>query len=397
MTNILLRLFLIYIPVIFLNFNSGQLNLWLSLVFCIEVSLHPHRLLQQVFLRQIRKNINTKLVINRFFLLYFFSSFIPAIYSYFFLSEYEITNKIIICLLLFFLSFVQIFSNFPRVILNLDKEQKYNFFLNLILVFFISLFLYFTDNLVFIFCTLIFLLILVTVLISFLSNGYKIYSLKLKVINDTNQFKELFNFIIGSLLTTFSVMLFVYLWKQGNIVDLSDNELSMFFVMNSASQLAYYFFSSNLPRIYAKKSRAIADKSIIKNRNIFIFIFFIGQIFLYLIYPYILNFKISTITFFSFIISLLSLRYVQICLVQLREHGHIFYFHIGFVFFVLNILCWFIFSLFKIEHNSINFIIYFSSIQLLTLLVFVDKINFFDKISKLYIFILSSNLILLFL
>jgi len=217
----------------------------------------------------------------------------------------------------------------------------------------------------------------------------------LEVINDTNQYKELFNLITGSLLTTFSVMLFVFLWKQGNIVVLNDNQLSIFFIMNSATQLAYYFFSSNLPRIYAQKNQELAVKSIKKNLSIFIVIFFIGHIFLYFIYPFILNFKISSITFFGYLISLFSLRFVQICMTQLREYGYIFYLQIGIMFFIINLLCWYIFYLYNIEIESLNFIIYFTTVQLLALIFMVAKYRISAKISKLYMLIIFSNVILL--
>ena len=87
MINILLRLLLIYIPVFYFSFENNQLNLWITLIFCIEISLHPHRLLQQVFLRQIRKNEHINIILKRFFYLYFFSAFIPSIYTFFFITE----------------------------------------------------------------------------------------------------------------------------------------------------------------------------------------------------------------------------------------------------------------------------------------------------------------------
>lgn len=398
--NILLRLLLIYIPVFYLGFENNQLNLWITLIFCIEISLHPHRLLQQVFLRQIRKNEHINIILKRFFYLYFFSAFIPSIYTFFFITEFDNSKKLLICVLIFFLSFVQIFSNFPRAILNLRIEQKNGLIVNLFLILITLFFLSFISDMYLIFCFLIFILCSATLIISYFSKGNKIYyanfnTHKNKFFEENNS-KELLNYVVGSIFTTLSLMLFVFLWKKGFIVDSSKDEFSFFIFMNSATQLAYYFFSSNLPRIFALRKLSEANTLIEKNLIFFTLIFLAGQVILFLLSPHIFGIKVNFVLFLGYLISLFSLRFTQVILAQHREHGNLIFLQVGSIFLMFNILFWNICYFYGINLSSLEFIIYYSSTQLVVLLFYSYKLNVLTVISKFYFgFIFSSFLFLL--
>lgn len=400
MINILLRLLLIYIPVFYFSFENNQLNLWITLIFCIEISLHPHRLLQQVFLRQIRKNEHINTVLKRFFCLYFFSAFIPSIYSFFFITEFDNSKKLLICILIFFLSFVQIFSNFPRAMLKLSIEQKNGLIVNFFLLLITLFFLLFISDIYLIFCFLIFILCSATLIISYLSDGNKIYYANFNILRNKdvkeNNSKELLNFIVGSIFTTLSLMLFVFLWKKGFIVDSSKDEFSFFILMNSATQLAYYFFSSNLPRMFALRKLSEANILIEKNLKFFTLIFLTGQVILFLLSPHIFGIKINFVLFLGYLISLLSLRFTQVILTQQREHGNLIFFEVGSIFFIFNILFWSICYFYGIKLSALEFIIYYSFSQLIVLLFYSYKFNVLTVISKFYFgFIFSSFLFLL--
>ena len=341
-TNIVLRMLMVYSPMLYLE-NAEQ-DSWPNYIFLVSISAYINSILQQGYGKSLLNNKFQKYNVIRFSIGYVCGAFLISLYASVFMAE-EFTNiNIYVIVPTFLISIAPIFTPIARLDGNLLLEQSVLTLALLMGLTTITIFSSYVETAytayLMVSCIL-FLCVIGSALVKIFKSRAPSEVANSIRLSPT----ELQDFIVGASLNQLAFLLLSF-----NIKHVENDSISFEFVLcMNVSQLAYYILSSNMPKLYRIEN---TNERVVKTQKVifeFIAIYILSMLIIYITSKF-LNFPLNFLEFYIYAVFFFFMRMSNSIAVLLREIGIPMFRMIGSTVMTAMIGC----TIFVTRHSSLS-------------------------------------------